>query len=165
VSLLIYAVVIGGFIDVHYFAYGSNMNWAQMKRRCPSSRFLCVGRLANYQFGITRHSRLRDCGTANVFPAAGKDVWGIVYDIRDEDLLILDGFEDGYRREILSVYPTENGKAPLDALVYVAAIEEDVPRPNAEYRRLIIEGAAHWKLPASYLALLEAIQIAADSSR
>ena len=143
---------------MNYFAYGSNMNWPQMQRRCPSSRFVCVGRLADYHFGITRHSRLRDCGTANVFPAPGKEVWGIVYDISDEELLILDGFEDGYRREILWVYPAENGKLPLDALVYVAAIEENVPRPNAEYRRLIIEGATYWKLPASYLAVLEAIR-------
>ena len=143
---------------MNYFAYGSNMNWPQMQRRCPSSRFVCVGRLADYHFGITRHSRLRDCGTANIFPAAGKEVWGIVYDISDEELLILDGFEDGYRREILSVYPAENGKLPLEALVYVAAIEENVPCPNAEYRRLIIEGATYWQLPASYLAVLEAIR-------
>jgi gamma-glutamylcyclotransferase len=147
---------------VYYFAYGSNMNWQQMQRRCPSSRFICVGRLTDYQFGITRHSRLRGCGTANIFPAAGKEVWGIVYDVCDKDLVILDGFEDGYRREILSVHPCDNGRQPLAALVYIAAIEENVPRPNAEYRRLIIEGAKHWQLPPLYLALLEAIQVAAD---
>lgn len=155
---------IGGFIAVHYFAYGSNMNWPQMQRRCPSSRFVCVGRLAGYHFGITRHSRLRDCGTANVYPVPGKEVWGIVYDITEEDLLILDGFEDGYRREILSVNPFEQDKLPLDALVYVAAVEENVPRPNVEYRRLIVEGAKHWKLPAAYLALLEAIQVEAEKT-
>ena len=150
---------------MHYFAYGSNMNWQQMQRRCPSSRFVCVGRLAGYHFGITRHSRLRNCGTANVYPVAGKEVWGIVYDIADEDLVILDSFEDGYRREILAVYPAEGNQPPIDALVYVAALEENVPRPNAEYRRLIVEGAKHWKLPAEYLALLEAIQIEAEKAR
>jgi gamma-glutamylcyclotransferase (GGCT)/AIG2-like uncharacterized protein YtfP len=147
---------------VIYFAYGSNMNWPQMKRRCPSSRFVCVARLLDYQFGITRHSRLRDCGTANVYPAAGREVWGIVYDISDEDLMILDGFEDGYRREILSVYPFDTGRQPLAALVYVAAVEENVPRPNAEYRRLLIDGAKHWQLPQLYLALLESIQVDTD---
>jgi gamma-glutamylcyclotransferase (GGCT)/AIG2-like uncharacterized protein YtfP len=148
---------------VHYFAYGSNMNWPQMRRRCPSSRFVCVGRLPGYEFGITRHSRLRNCGTANVYPAASKEVWGIVYDISDSDLLILDSFEDGYRREILPVYPLEGGAPPLvDALVYVAAIEDNVPRPSAEYRRLIIEGAKHWNLPAPYLAVLEAVQVDCD---
>jgi gamma-glutamylcyclotransferase (GGCT)/AIG2-like uncharacterized protein YtfP len=147
---------------VHYFAYGSNLNWAQMQRRCPSSRFVCVGRLTDYDFGITRHSRLRDCGTANVFPATGKEVWGAVYDISHADLLILDSFEDGYRREILSIYPREGRASPVDALVYVAAIEDNVPRPNAEYRRLIIEGAKHWELPASYLLRLETIPVNGD---
>ena len=151
-----------GGVNVHYFAYGSNMNWPQMQRRCPSSRFVCVGRLVGYHFGITRHSRLRDCGTANVYPAAGKEVWGIVYDISDAELLILDSFEDGYRREILSVYPLEGGARPLDVLIYIAAIEDNVPRPNAEYRTLIIDGAKHWNLPAPYLALLEAIEVDND---
>ena len=149
----------GGVINLHYFAYGSNMNWLQMQRRCPSSRFVCVARLSDYQFGITRHSRLRDCGTANVFPAPGNEVWGIVYDINEPDLTILDSFEDGYRREILLLQPIEDGKPPLQALVYVADIEHNVPRPNAEYRRLMLEGAKHWQLPAFYQTLLEAIQV------
>ena len=110
-----------------YFAYGSNMNWAQMQRRCPSSRYVSVGRLLDYHFGITRHSRLRGCGTANVFPAPGKEVWGIVYDITDSDLRVLDTFEDGYRRETLSIHPVADGCTPLQALVYVAAVEESVP--------------------------------------
>jgi len=149
----------GVAIDLYYFAYGSNMNWQQMQRRCPSSRFVCVARLADYRFGITRHSRLRDCGTANIYPARGEEVWGIIYEVSDTDLTVLDSFEDGYRREILSFHPVENGKQPLDALVYVADIEQNVPRPNAEYRRLIVEGAKHWKLPESYVTLLEAIQV------
>jgi gamma-glutamylcyclotransferase (GGCT)/AIG2-like uncharacterized protein YtfP len=132
-----------------------------MQRRCPSSQFVCVGCLSDYHFGITRHSRLRNCGTANIYPVRGKEVWGIVYDIDDSDLLILDSFEDGYRREILSVYPLAGGQ-PFDALVYVAAIEDKVPLPNAEYRRLIVEGARHWKLPAPYLAMLEAIEVDRD---
>lgn len=139
------------------------MNWQQMQRRCPSSRFVCVARLSDYQFGITRHSRLRDCGTANVFPAQGKEVWGIVYDVNESDLTILDSFEDGYRREILPLHAVEDGRAPLQALVYVADIEHNVPRPNAEYRRLLVEGAKHWQLPAFYQMLLEAIQVAEES--
>jgi gamma-glutamylcyclotransferase (GGCT)/AIG2-like uncharacterized protein YtfP len=145
---------------MYYFAYGSNMNWLQMQRRCPSSRFVCVGRLVNYQFGIARHSRLRDCGTANVIPAPGKEVWGIVYDVDDGDLMLLDSFEDGYRRETLAVYAAGAGDQIFAALVYVAELERNVPLPNAEYKRLIVEGAKHWGIPAVYLSMLEAIEIA-----
>lgn len=143
---------------MYYFAYGSNMNWQQMQRRCPTSRFVCVARLDNYQFGITRHSRLRDCGTANVFPACGKAVWGIVYDVSVRDLTTLDGFEDGYRRQVLPVYALGDGVKALEVLVYVADVELNVPLPNAEYKRLILEGAKHWQLPAAYLLALEGIR-------
>jgi gamma-glutamylcyclotransferase (GGCT)/AIG2-like uncharacterized protein YtfP len=143
---------------LYYFAYGSNLNWPQMQRRCPSSRFVCIARLPDYQFGITRHSRLRSCGTANVIAAQGEEVWGAVYDICHEDLLILDSFEDGYRREVLPVFGLNGEEAPLHALVYIAELELDVPLPNAEYKRLILEGAKHWKLPNLYLSVLEGIK-------
>lgn len=143
---------------MYYFAYGSNLNWRQMQRRCPSSKFVTIAKLPDYEFGITRHSRLRDCGTANVFPVNGREVWGAVYEVSDADLIIMDGFEDGYRREILSVYVPDNSSQPLRALVYIAEIESDVPPPNPEYKRLILEGAHHWNIPSSYIVMLETIQ-------
>lgn len=143
---------------MYYFAYGSNMNWPQMQRRCPSSKFVTIAKLPDYEFGITRHSRLRDCGTANIYPVAGKEVWGAVYDVSDADLIIMDGFEDGYHREILSVYAPGNSRPALQVLVYIADIENNVPLPNQEYKRLILEGAHHWNIPSSYIAILETIQ-------
>ena len=147
---------------MNYFAYGSNLYWPQMRQRCPSSRFVCAARLSGYQFGITRHSRLRNCGTANIFPRRGQEVWGAVYQVSDAELLVMDRFEDGYRREFLSVHPTDDGSRPIEALVYVAEIEKNVPLPNAEYKRIILEGAKHWQLPASYRAMLEAIEAAVE---
>jgi len=143
---------------VYYFAYGSNLYWPQMQQRCPSARFSCAARLDDYQFGITRHSRLRNCGTANIFPLKGQEVWGAVYDVSVADLTVMDGFEDGYRREVLKVIPASNGSEPIPALVYIAQIETNVPLPNAEYKRLILDGARHWKLPQAYVAMLETIQ-------
>jgi gamma-glutamylcyclotransferase (GGCT)/AIG2-like uncharacterized protein YtfP len=144
---------------VYYFAYGSNMDWQQMRRRCPSSRFVCVARLGDYRFAIARHSRLRHCGTANIFMEPGSEVWGIVYDVSDEDLLTMDGFEDGYRREQVFVTALNDGRHPLQALVYIAEKEEGVPLPNRDYKRHIIEGARHWQLPPSYCAMLEKIEV------
>ena len=143
---------------MYYFAYGSNMNWSQMQRRCPSAQFVCVARLPNYQFGITRHSRLRNCGTANVYPNADAAVWGIVYEVSEADLIVMDGFEDGYCREFLSVSPVDDGAPSITVLVYVAEIEVNVPLPNAIYKRVIVEGANHWLLPAHYLEMLESIK-------
>ncbi|HXG52512.1 MAG TPA: gamma-glutamylcyclotransferase family protein [candidate division Zixibacteria bacterium] len=142
---------------MYYFAYGSNMNWPQMQRRCPSATFVSVARLPDYRFAITRRSRLRGCGTANILRQPGAEVWGVVYDVAAPDLVVLDGFEDGYRRETVRVYCRDDGRRPLEALVYVAADEPDVPPPSAEYIGLIVEGAAHWKIPHPYLEMLRGL--------
>jgi hypothetical protein len=147
---------------LYYFAYGSNMNWTQMQRRCPSARFICVASLKDYRFAIARHSRLRNCGTANIFADSGCEVWGIVYEVSDPDLIILDTFEDGYRREKLFVCARDDGHGPVEVLVYIAEKEDAVPLPNPEYKRLIVEGARHWKIPETYCTMLEQIQADTD---
>lgn len=141
---------------MNYFAYGSNMDWPQMQRRCPSAKFICVARLPNYRFAIARHSRLRDCGTANIYSQAASDVWGVVYEVSDGDMTILDGFEDGYERQQVLLY--DRAASAIEALVYIAPRETDVPLPNAEYKRLILSGARHWHLPEEYCAMLETIE-------
>jgi gamma-glutamylcyclotransferase len=148
----------GGIVHLYYFAYGSNMNWEQMQRRCPSTRFVCVASLKDYRFAIARHSRLRNCGTANIFADSGSEVWGIVYDVSEPDLTILDGFEDGYRREKLFVRASGNSHSSVEVLVYIAEKEDTVPLPNPEYKRLIIDGARRWNIPESYCSMLEQIQ-------
>ena len=132
-----------------------------MQRRCPSSTFVCVARLADYQFVIGRHSRLRHCGTATVAAQRGGEVWGILYDVSDEDLLALDAFEDGYRREIVLITALNDGHHPIEALVYIADKEESAPLCNASYKRHILDGARHWQLPPSYCAMLEQIEVSA----
>jgi gamma-glutamylcyclotransferase (GGCT)/AIG2-like uncharacterized protein YtfP len=151
-----------GLVDLFYFAYGSNMNWEQMQQRCPSARFVCVATLENYRFAIARHSRRRNCGTANIIADTSNEVWGIVYDISELDLLILDGFEDGYRRERLLVRPSADSQNLLEVLVYIAEKEETVPLPNPEYKRLILHGARHWNIPELYCLMLEQIQTGTD---
>ena len=143
---------------MYYFAYGSNMNWQQMQRRCPSSQFFCLARLPGYHFAIARHSRLRRCGTANIFPRADREVWGIVYEVSDSDLLILDSFEDGYRREKVFVFRDGESRGSIEVLTYIAEKEDNAPLPNPEYKRLIVEGAKHWNVPAPYRLMLEKIQ-------
>ena len=143
---------------MYYFAYGSNMNWEQMQRRCPSAKFVCVARLADYRFAIARHSRLRKCGTANVLAESGSMVWGVVYEVDEQDMELLDRFEDGYRRQKVSVHAQDDGHHPLEVLTYIALAEEIPPLPNTEYKRLILGGARHWKIPQDYLAMLEKIE-------
>jgi gamma-glutamylcyclotransferase (GGCT)/AIG2-like uncharacterized protein YtfP len=138
------------------------MNWEQMQRRCPSTKFVCIAVLKNYRFAIARHSRLRNCGTANIFTETGSEVWGIVYDVSEEELAILDGFEDGYRRERVLVLATGDNERSVEVLVYIAEKEDNVPLPNSEYKRLMVAGARYWNIPELYRLMLEQLQAATD---
>ena len=131
-----------------------------MTQRCPSASFFSVARLKDHRFAITRQSRRRRCGTADVLWEQGSEVWGVVYDIKDSEIGMLDEFEDGYSREKLFVYPIGDGGRPVEAWVYVAEKETTPPLPNALYKRLIVEGARHWKLPQAYLEMLEKLEAA-----
>ncbi|MEX2500932.1 MAG: amidohydrolase [Trueperaceae bacterium] len=75
------------------FAYGSNMDPVQMRRRCPSARFVARAWLPDFALAFPRWSPKRGCGVADVVPAPGGRVWGVVYDLDEEDGRALDGYE------------------------------------------------------------------------
>jgi len=153
---------------VLYFAYGSNMDWEQMRERCPSARFVCVAKLPDHRLAFTRRSVKHDCGVADAVPDPNHEIWGVVYEINETDLGRLDkseGFSPGraknsYVREERHVLAEGDPDKPMATYVYFARREAHPPLPNAEYKRLIVEGAKFWHLPADYVAELERIEIA-----
>jgi hypothetical protein len=154
-----------------YFAYGSNMDWTQMRNRCSSARFICLALLKDHCLAFTRRSVSRDCGVADVLPARGQNVWGIVYQISKEDLSQgldpTEGFrpnrspdKNAYNRRQGAVYQDGVGTKSLTAEIYFAVNQDNPPLPNQEYKNLLLHGARHWNLPFGYIAELEQIQVA-----
>ena len=76
-------------------------------------------------------------------------------------MLIMDAFEDGYSRYIHSVFSLEPEPSGWEVIVYIAPKEIGVPLPNAEYKRLLLEGARHWQLPADYSSMLDQLKVEA----
>lgn len=151
-----------------HYAYGSNMDWEQMRRRCPSARFVGIAALPKHRLAFTRRSASRGCGVADAVPDDDREVWGIVYEIDLRDVGSLDaseGFRPGraknaYRREERHVFADGEKSRPLMVSVYFAEPQENPPPPNSEYRRLILSGARHWHLPDEYITKLEQIVVA-----
>jgi hypothetical protein len=77
-----------------YFAYGSNMDWAQMKERCPCAKFVCRAKLPSHRLAFTLRSCSRRCGVADILRDETKDVWGVVYELPENELGNLDKDED-----------------------------------------------------------------------
>ena len=148
------------------FAYGSNMDWGQMKRRCPSALFVCRAVLRGHLLWFPRKNR-DGHGVAGVKPSKGEEVWGVVYQIDELDVGKLnksegyrpgrDASENSYMPQEHHVYEENDEEKPVCAWVYMAHPEKDPPDPNAEYKRSILTGAKFWNLPADYISKLEKI--------
>jgi cation transport regulator ChaC len=152
-----------------YFAYGSNMDWEQMRMRCPSSSFVTTATLPGHRLAFTRRSKIRKCGVADVVPAPFGEVWGVVYRIvRRADIERLDrreGFRargrmNAYQRRTVHVHANGNPMRRMSVDVYQARRHVLAPPPSEDYMGHLLRGAHHWALPATYIAALERVPTA-----
>ena len=100
-----------------FFLYGDNLNPTQLKRRAPEHRFLMLATLPEHTIRFSRWSSQWRCGLATVAPSPGEKVWGAVFELTEEDLKLMDKFEDdvpqGAFRHIQVTVATEAGEKRL----------------------------------------------------
>jgi len=139
-----------------HFAYASNMNRAQMKSRAGEILEERPGRLENYELVFNKKVR-GGTGGANIRPAPGKSVLGVLYKINESTFRNLDRFEgapEHYRRIEVAV---RDGKGEtIGAQAYIATKVEKRLRPAPHYLKTILEGAAEHSLPAEYVEIIKA---------
>src|SRR5688572_354821 len=84
----------GGDGHMLYFAYASNLDPKQMQERCPGHVVVGLAALHDHRLTFPRFSEKWGGGTASLVHAHGKQVWGVVYDVTDAHLAVLDSHED-----------------------------------------------------------------------
>ena len=139
-----------------YFAYGSNMNRAQMRSRAGQIFEEQLGRLENYEMLFNKKAR-GGSGTANIRPAPGKTVYGVLYKIPQSAFRNLDRYEgvpEHYRR--IEVNVTNGAGKKIAAQAFIATKVEKSLRPASHYLQVILEGAGEHGLPAEYIAQIKA---------
>lgn len=132
-----------------YFAYGANMDIADMAKRAPNSRPLGPARLPRHRFIIMKE------GYASVVRDPRRSVHGLLWDLSLADLRPLDKFEGvdrGLYTKINQPVVVEGGAKR--ALVYVASSAEP-GRPKAGYLEGIVAAARALGFPAAYIAELD----------
>lgn len=139
-----------------YFAYGSNMETAQMARRVPGARSLGRGCLEGFAFACNKVGR-DGSAKANVRRSAEDVVWGVVFEISDGELTELDRFEGGYRREVAAVLRDDGGRVACG--VYVSDRTDPHLLPTADYRDRMVRGAREHGLPEACRRALEALRV------
>jgi len=132
-----------------YFAYGSNMSVAQMKRRCPAATPLRTGVLAGWRFIINRR------GTASIVPDAGGVVHGVLYKTTRDCIATLDVYEGVAKRRYRKVQvQVDDNTGGTTALTY-AGLHLAEGRPIRAYLAgTILPASTHWALPPGYQAEL-----------
>jgi AIG2-like family len=153
---------------VIYFAYGSNMDPAQMRERCVGARARGIGFLADHRLHFPRWSDRRLHAVASVEAFPGAHVWGVLFDMTPDDWTALHRFEghfgaghpkNGY--ELMAVGICD-GTAPARtaAHTYIANLHPERPDAgltSARYLKQLIDGALAHGLPADYVAMLRAV--------
>ncbi len=171
----------------YYFAYGSNMDRNQIVERCPNVIKIEIGLISNYRIDFTRKSITRNCGVADILESQDDVVWGIIYNITDEDFISLDRFE-GYPKyykkkiikcsqfvnpnpfefvpeESIEKYYEELYKNPfnfkeIDAIIYEVIDKSSITiQPSIEYLNLLQGAAEENFFPMKYQEKLNAFRV------
>ena len=139
----------------HYFAYGSNMSARRIRHRLgwAPSRIATV--LPDYLLTFDKQSS--DGGKANIRFSSGNNVEGVLYFVREQDLLVLDEYEgvaeEQYKRKELEVQDRVGHRMP--AIAYIALNTGPEFRPTREYLNYMLEG--EHLLSPKYVTRLEEV--------
>ena len=155
-------------MQIKYFAYGSNLDLAQMKIRCPSSELISKGSLSGYRLTFNRYSSGWGGGVADVIQDQDSKVWGLVFKLSNSDLKRLDSYEGCYNDQT-SLY--ERWKAIIntpkgqisDVWVYTVVEKQKFVRPTLEYLQIIKDAAVRWGFPKVYQQTLELASIRTEA--
>ena len=125
-----------------YFAYGSNLNHFQMKRRCKDSVFLKKINLSNFR--LTFRSKYR---AADIEPKKNSIVPGALFEISKIDEKKLDVYEDYpnlYKKYYFYYYRNK-------VMTYTMVKKSPFKYPTERYLKIVKRGYKDCGLDKKYL--------------
>jgi gamma-glutamylcyclotransferase (GGCT)/AIG2-like uncharacterized protein YtfP len=129
---------------IKYFAYGSNMNLKRMGERKIRFSQRNHATLSGWRLEFNKMaSRNSQEGYANIVPDENETVEGILYEIEDSDISILDqyeGYPDHYGRSSVKVQLDETQK--VESIAYIANPDKIKIglKPTKEYLSHLLKG-------------------------
>ena len=129
-----------------YFAYGSNMASDRLAGRVGDVTARGAACLREYRHTFTKYGEDRT-GKGNAVADVHGVVWGVVYEVTDQQLAELDEFEGGYRR--IEVEVDLDGEL-VPAVTYTAITPRRGIRPSDEYLSHYERGIREHGIPVEY---------------
>ena len=145
-------------MQLHYFAYGSNLHPARLRARVPSAEVVEVAVLPDRALRFCKRS---EDGSAKctLVPELGSRAFGAVYRIDEADKPLLDcieGLGQGYD-EAWQWLPLNDG---VVRVFHYVATDDYIDRslqPYHWYKNLVLAGARRHGFPGPYLGTIEKI--------
>ena len=141
----------------YYFAYGDRMSTETMTNAVPAAKLLGPGRLDGYRLAFNVYSGAWGGGGANAVPDRTAALWGVLWEIPDEDMAVLEPvnrLEDGSDPELEVEVVGPDG--PVQARTFAVASHEAFMRPTDRYADLLRVVAAGHGLPDEALTAIDA---------
>ena len=131
-----------------YAAYGSNLNHAQMRERCPEAKYLGSATLKNQNLlfcGQPDHS------FATIKTMAGKEVPIGLWEISARDERALDRYEGYPHFYHKTVLPAALDGEEVHAMVYIMDLAMPAGLPSVMYYDIVEKGYRDCGLDTAYL--------------
>ena len=152
-------------MDIHYFAYGSNLCLPRLRSRAPGVE--AFGAATLHGFRLRWHKQGSDgSGKCSIVQSAASSalVHGALYMMPLSAKQLLDqveGLGQGYEETTIGVM---SSRGRVTARTYVAAAShvDDSLRPYSWYRDLVVSGAFAHQFPAEYVNSLQSVRVWTD---
>lgn len=145
---------------IKYFAYGSNMNLAQMRERCPHSEKISIGFMNDAEVCFPSFYEPWNSGMAGYKSSPGNKMWGVIFDLDERDLEVMRDYEDfvlgrephlnNYNEVMVEIISDDE---VITCLTYESIVTGNY-RPSLKYLQGIIHGATENNLPEEYIEKL-----------
>jgi hypothetical protein len=135
---------------MYYFAYGSNLNKEQMKKRCPNSKIFGSSFLFDHELLFRNYENVPP-GYLTVQQKKNSQVPIGIYKISRSDECSLDKYEgvhtNCYRKELLILKANDEN---IEGLIYIMNNPQTY-KPTDEYYNKIKIGYEEWGFDINYL--------------
>lgn len=139
-------------MTLYYFAYGSNLDGAQMQERCPGAEPAGIAHLHDHTLAFGGHSPHWDGSPATVVERKGVHVPGGLYRISFEELRVLDHYEGHpVRYERYEKRVVEPAGDHREAHVYVKEVDGNFGTPPESYISVLREAYRELGFDQSHL--------------
>ena len=139
----------------YFFAYGARMNPDTMRSDTPDATVIGPARLDGYRLVFNVPSRSWGGGAANVVPAVGGQLWGILWELDDAALEALNSFRGDERMQLVLDVEVQGPEGPVQATTFAVDSPERFVAPSDRYLAMLRAVAEDQGLPQEALSEID----------